>query len=385
MIKKTFKLLKQKIFFLIKRILLYIFRIFPIDNQKVFCMYFDGKGLGDSPKYIVEELLTRKNYHIIWALNKTTKNDLPINIDMVRIGSLNYFYHLATSKIIINSNRFPTYFIKRKRQYYVQTWHGSLMLKKIEFDVEDKLNKEYVKMMHHDNKMIDAIISNSKFTTNLYRNTFKYNGKILEYGIPRNDVLINNQNELKKQVYNYFNLEKDTKILLYAPTFRENYEHNPYDIDFKKIKKILEIKTKSKWSIIIKLHPLVNRQDLIKKDFIYIDANNYSDIQELLCACDILITDYSSLMFDALIAKKITILYANDIDSYIDERGFYFELDKLPFPLTKNNNELINILNKYNENEILTSYKKFSETLEIYDDGKASIRVADLIEKQMKK
>ena len=386
MIKRLLWIIKKKIVFVIDRTIIYFCWLFPIDNKKVFCTYFDGKGYSDSPKYIVEELLKRNNKKIIWALGKNISNNLPKDVMTVKVGSLKYLYHLATAKIIINSNRFSVNVTKRKKQYYIQTWHGSLMLKKIEYDVYDKLDKEYKKMMVHDNKLIDAIISNSKFTSDIYRNAFKINCDIFEYGIPRNDVLINNQEKLKEKVYKYFNLKKDTKLLLYAPTFRDDYTNNPYAIDFTKVKKTLENTTNCKWKIMIKFHPLVkNPQKLISNNFEYIDANQYSDTQELLCSSDLLITDYSSLMFDALIAKKITLLFANDIDTYLDERGFYFNLTKLPFPLAKNNEELINILNDIDNKKIFLNYDKFSKKLGIVDDGKASARVADLSENQMGK
>ncbi len=359
--------------------------IFPIDKNKIFCSHFNGLGIADSPKYIIEELLKRKKYKIIWAVSNPNNLSPNENINYVKIKSLKYFYHLATSKIIINTCRFPVYIYKRKKQLYIQTWHGSLMLKKIEFDVSEKLGLSYIESMNHDNKLIDVMISNSDFTSNVYRKSFKYNGKILKYGIPRNDVLINDVSTLKSKVHEYYKIPIENKILLYAPTFRDDYTNNPYHIDLKNIVSILEKKTKCKWTLMLKKHPkLTSFKGLIYDDYEYINADDYNDTQELLCACDILITDYSSMMFDALIASKPVLLFANDIDSYVDERGFYFKFDELPFPLSTSNDELCKIVKDYDANKILKQYEKFNKKVGLIDDGKASIKIVNYIEKYIK-
>ena len=292
---------------------------------------------------------------------------------------------MATSKIWISNSRLDQYVVKRKDQFYIQTWHGGLGIKKIEYDVEDKMSEYYKKVMAKDNSNIDIMISNGKFCTELYKKGFKYKGKIVEVGTPRNDVLINDKTSLNNKVRKIFNINSDDKIILYAPTFRNNYEKNPYDINFKGIKEIYENKFKCKCHIIVKMHPrITNSENLINNSNVkMINATSYPDIQELICACDILITDYSSTMMEAMIANKPVIIYANDIDSYIDERGFYFKFEELPFPLAKNNDDLKSVFESLDLNKILSSYKNFKEKVGLKELGTSTNKVCKIIENEI--
>ncbi len=365
----------------------YLFRLVPIQNNKVLISNYFGKGYGDNAKYISECLLKQhEKVKIIWLINKENwdNNGLPKQIKKVRYGSIKSLYELATSKVWIDNCRKEYWTPKRKKQYYIQVWHGCMMLKKIEYDVLDKLGDYYVKCMKQDNKMADFMISNSDFATKMYQNTFRYKGKILEYGTPKNDILITNSNFIKRKVYKTLNIKENANLLLYAPTFRNDYNNNPYNIDFEKLKNLLEKNTNEKWEVIIRLHPNIKEPERLIKCNNYINGSKYDDMQELICACDILITDYSSIMFESIIASKPVILYANDIDSYNYERGLYFNFSQLPFPIAKDNIELLNIIKEFDENEILNNYVEFKKKFGLIDDGHASERVTDLIIKLIK-
>ena len=343
---------------------------------------FEGKGYGDSCKYIAEELLKKENIDLVWSV-KTKYDDMPKNIRQVKYFSFKWIYEMVTAKCWVNNSRFPCFVRKRQNQYYIQVWHGGLALKKIEFDA-NYLPKKYVINMLNDNKMIDLMISNSGFCTNMYRKSFKYNGQILEIGTPRNDSLINDEKNLKSKALLNLNYNEKDKYLLYAPTFRENYDNNPYDINFLKLKNLLEEKYKCSWKILIKLHPNVKSSEIkFNYDEGIIDVSDYSDIQELICLSDLLITDYSSTMFEAMIINKPVVLYANDIENYNRERGTYFTFDELPFFLTKNNDELLKIINKLDLLEFTKDYSKFKERLKLKEMGLASKKVSEKIIKYL--
>ena len=160
--------------------------------------------------------------------------------------------------------------------------------------------------MKTDTAMTDLMLSNSDHFTKICRKAFRYTGEVMEVGSPRNDILLNKPKDVISRVRSYFSIKENENILLYAPTFREDYKYNPYDIDFDKLKnKLLQV-TRKEWRILIKLHPKIkDPRRLIKKNKDTIDANGYVDIQELIISCDLLITDYSSVMFDAMIAEKL--------------------------------------------------------------------------------
>ena len=187
------KLLKN-ILYIFVTISLFIFRIFPIKNNKIIALNFNGKGYSDSPKYIVEELRKNKNLDIVWASKKSsTQSGIPNNVRRVKYKSLSYFYELATAKIWINNNRFEKYIIKRKEQFYLQTWHSPLRLKKIELDAIENLDKMYRSSMKQDSKMISTMISGCDFSYKIYENSFLYDGPILKTGTPRCDVFFSNE------------------------------------------------------------------------------------------------------------------------------------------------------------------------------------------------
>lgn len=364
-------------------ILIYLFRIFPINNNKIVFVNFSGKGYGDSPKYIAEALIVEnKKYDLVWLVNDINNKSFPKNIRKVKMFSVKSLFELATAKYWINNSRFDIFVAKRKNQIYIQTWHGGLALKKIEYDAYDKLSDYYKKVMDNDNKMIDYMVSNSDFCTNMYRNGFKYNGNIIECGTPRNDILVNEEKikMVKKYMKKIFNLTNE-KVLLYVPTFRNNYEQNPYDIDFDLLKNNLESITNEKWKIFIRLHPRINNPEkYIKSINKYENVTKYNDIQELICLSDLVITDYSSTMFEAMIANKKVIIYANDIEKYNDDRGMYFNLNDLPFKIAHNNIELINIIKSYND--ISNShYKEFTLRVGLKESGNSCEEVVKIIKK----
>jgi len=344
-------------------------------------MNFGGKGYGDSPKYICEKLLLDNKYDIIWVC-KDDNIELPLKIKKVKKYSILYFYYIATSKFWILNTRTEIYFRKRKKQIYIQTWHGCLALKRIEFDVADKLKKDYIKNAERDSKWTDLMISNSKFCTAMYKRAFKYNGLIYEYGTPRNDIFINNSNiSIREKVNKKLGITSEHKILLYAPTFRIDYKNNPYNINFAILKKTLEKKYSNKWKIVIRLHPGIKRpEELIDNYYDYIDGNNYDDIQELISCCDMLITDYSSTMFEAMIARKPVLIYANDVESYMNDRGTYFEFTELPFEIATNNDELLNIILKDNLDKSIKKYDAFYKKVGLNESGNSCDKIKKYID-----
>ena len=133
---------------------------------------------------------------------------------------------------------------KRKNQFYIETWHGGLGIKKIEADMGN-LTSQIKKATIHNSKITDLFISNSRHLTDIYINSFWYNGPILESGFPKNDIFYTsseNLEKIKKKVYNFFNVNMNKKIVLYAPTFRLGENVDVYNIDFKLLRKMLKEK-----------------------------------------------------------------------------------------------------------------------------------------------
>lgn len=359
------------------------FSALPLKNNRVIIISFAGKGYGDNGRYIAEGLLKHKEIEIYWVANRHFSSKVPTGIKLVRYNSFSYLRILATSKIWINNTRFMYKVHKRKDQKYIQIWHGNLALKKIEFD--GNMPKRYIKIMKRDNKLINLMVSNSDFCTNMFKKSFKYDGVIEKYGTARDDIFFHKikRNEAISRVKDKYDIEEKTKVLTYAPTFRNSYENDPYNINIEDLKETLETITKQKWVILLRLHPLVKNHEILKNKTA-INASNYPDMQELICASDIVITDYSSVMFESMIADKSVILYASDIDSYRKERGYYFKFEELPFPIATNNQELAEIINKFNKMDQRKQYASFKKKIGLIEDGKASERIVKYILQAMK-
>jgi CDP-glycerol glycerophosphotransferase len=259
-------------------------------------------------------------------------------------------------------------------------WHGGIPLKQIEKDVEDRLGFSYTRKAKADSKACDLMITGSRFQANLIREKFWYDGEILESGIPRYDIFFNRKahEAIKEKVYRHYNIPIGNRLVLYAPTFRRNHSLEPYNIDWKTAIPLFETMFDDKVTVLLRLHPNMLKVDtspLLNAPGVT-DATRYHDMQELLCVCDLLITDYSSTMFDIAMIGKPCLLYATDVDEY--DRGYYFRFDSLPFPLAKDMSELTHVISTFNYDEYHSKVREFLEkTVEMFEDGHASERIAE--------
>jgi CDP-glycerol glycerophosphotransferase len=357
--------------------------VFPIKNKKLVITNCFGKGFGDNSKYIAEEILKKKlECDLVWIVDDSHCGEkFPSQIRTVRYGSLIAKYEETTAKIWIDNFRKDSSVRKRKGQFYIQTWHGGVALKKIEKDVEKKLNIKYLEDAKNDSLMADLFISNSQFCTDLYRKSFWYYGAILECGYPRNDVLINSPNVKKEKVIRYFELDDDTKIILYAPTFRDDYNMEAYNLDYEMILKIIENTYEGKWIFLIRMHPNISeRADTISYNSKLINATHYNDMQEIMAASDILITDYSSTMFEFMLMKKPVFLFATDLEKFKVDRDLYFDIYSLPFPVAENNQKLVDNITSFNEPLYLKNVSSFKKEIGLIEDGTAAKKIVEIIE-----
>ena len=363
------------------RLIWFFFHLLPIDSSKIVVSNFYGRGYGDNPKYITEKLLSSPyKLRIIWLIKTPyEKSTLPEGVEACQIDTIMSIYHLMTAKIWIDNCRKHFIKFKRKKQYYIQTWHG-FALKRIEKDAADKLSKDYVKSAIRDSKNIDYIISCSSFMSKLYRSSFWYDGSILEFGAPRNDILLKPDESLIHKVHNYFGIDSNKHIILYAPTFRADKNMRAYNIDYIRLIRSCEKRFGVTFIVIAKLHPnIASQSKALPCNSLIIDGTHYPDMQELMCASDVIVTDYSSVMFDFSIANKPCFQYAVDIEDYKNDRNFYFPLDQLPFPLASNNDELEHCVLNFDSVEYENKLNNFYNSNGLNRTGNASERCADLI------
>ena len=227
------------------------------------------------------------------------------------------------------------------------------------------------------------MISNSRWTDELYRRAFWFNGKILRYGTPRDDVLFEMTDNKICSIKAKLNINNNENILLYAPTFRENRDTSVYNIDYERLISSLEKTTNEKWKILIRFHPNLKDQCDNLNIRGVINVTDYPDLYELIGICSIFITDYSSSMFEAAIINKPVILYQFDYKQFMSERKLYFNDETLPFLTVHDNDELNSIIEskRYLED---CDFKEFCFKHEVKEDGNASEKVAQFMLRLMK-
>ncbi len=358
----------------------------PVDKKKVvFCSYY-GRGYSDNPKAIAEAMLKEKtDAKLVWLVkNEKEASTLPEGVIPCPYDSAKRIWALATARVWVDNCRKYDRF-KKKNQYYLQTWHG-FPLKRIEKDAIESLPADYEKGAMRDSKHMDLLLSNSAFDTEVLRRCFWYDGEIAEYGTPRNDVFFNPDPDTNAKVRKTLSVPADQNLILYAPTFRADHSIEAYALDAKRLHKACCNRFGGNWTVLIRLHPNVAEQSQTLFEYdgeTMVDATMYPDMQELLSASDILITDYSSSMFDFALSGKPCFRFALDISAYAKDRNFYFPLESLPFPLADSNDSMVNIIESFDIEKYTNERKSFYDKLAFCEDGQASQRCAQWIKEKL--
>ena len=378
--------IKEYISFLIAYYLTRIYAwIIPIRKNRFVFLSMGGNSYGDSVKCLSDYISeNHENEEIVWAFSNHYFEKVDCRHKKVIFGSLKYYYYVISSKYYISNCYAPFMLIKRKGQVVLQTWHGTA-LKRIGKDSVDSDHTKFENVIKPDvikrgNKQTDIFISGSTFMTEVYHRALLYSKEISLTGTPRTDVFFNNRNEIIEKVKRSFGIEDSCKVILYAPTFRPGGSFEYYDIDLSCIKDFFSKKEGHEYVIMVRLHPNIaaKSEDLMKfLSYDYINASFYPDMQDLLCATDVLITDYSSVMFDFMFTYRPVIMYTPDKDIY--NRGFYFDTGKLPFIKITNNNEIVKELSQYDYEKYKFGIMDFCNKYGFVEDGKATERVYNLL------
>lgn len=360
---------------------MHICRVFPVNKNKVVIMNYYGRGFGDNGKAIAKNLMEKNpKVDIVWIARAEERNSIPSDIRFVEYCSIKYYWEMATAGVWIDNCRKGSEVIKRNNQYYIQTWHGMVALKRIEKDVQDQLSVEYVRDAKRDSQLADLVLSGCGFFTKLCRRAFWYDGEILECGSPRLDVLFCQTEESMNSTRQKLGIPAGKKVILYAPTFRADGNMDCYIRDYKRILEAMEEKTGEEWVFAIRLHSnIAGKTDYITYSDKLINATNYPDLYDIIPIADIVISDYSSLIFDSGLINKKVFLYAADIEVYKADRGFYFDLQDLPFPLAQCENDLICNMTEFDQEQYQTDLDQFNASVDYYENGTAAQAVADRI------
>lgn len=343
------------------KLFLLITGYFPASKKLIMFESFLGKQYSCNPKAIYEYMSkNHPDYNMYWSIDKDyTENFTGENLKLVKRYSLKWLLILGFSKYWITNSRMPTLIPKPRHTTYIQTWHGT-PLKKLAFDMEEvhmpgTTTEKYKADFYKESRNWDYLISPNSYSSKIFKQAFRFEKDMLEYGYPRNDILHNGNNkEYVEVLKNKLGIPLHKKVILYAPTWRDNQSHKVGQYKFELPLNLSELQQKyeQEYVVLLRMHYLVAESFDLRpyKGFAY-DFSRSVDINELYLVSDLLITDYSSVFFDYANLRRPILFYMYDIEEYRDTlRGFYFDIEKEPpGPIVKNMKELYGALEEFKQ------------------------------------
>ncbi|GAA4236901.1 hypothetical protein GCM10022254_47610 [Actinomadura meridiana] len=321
----------------------------PMRDLAVFDAY-KGRQYSCNPRGIYEELRRRgTDLECVWV-TENGQFGKPAGARTVLAGTREHYEVLARARYVFGNWSQQEWFTKRDEQTYVQCWHGT-PLKKLGYDVKQMPYKrtEGVDWMEYDVPQWDLLISQNAFSVPLFRRAFGYNGEVLVSGYPRNDLLSSpHSGEIAASVRRRLGIPEGKKVVLYAPTWRDDFHlaigkrafRLEFDLD--RFRSALG----HDHVLLLRTHYLVTDRPKLRPGDCVIDVSVYPDISELFLVSDVLVTDYSSAMFDFAVTGRPMVFFTYDLERYRDHvRGFYFDFDaEAPGPLLSTSQEVVDAL-----------------------------------------
>ncbi len=367
--------------------------VLPVQKKIVFTTFEGDGGFCCNPRYIAEEMLRRgTEYDMVWLVNNMDKQ-FPAGIRKVKNTFLRRAYHLTTAAVWVDNSRKAYGTAKRKNQRYIQTWHAGLEFKPVGKFRGKQFPRIAYLVSKYDSRLADYVISNSEWCTKRFPKMLLYEGAVIKTGSPRCDIFFTRRDRLYGEIRRRYHLPPDAKIVMFAPTFRGGSQKGKRQVfaeeptlDFESLKTALNERFGGEWYVFLRLHPQLAAQmesmPLKHKQERMVDVSQADDMNEVMAAADVFITDYSSSAFDALTMNMPVFLYADDLERYTEERGkLMWDMDKLPFSVAKTNEKLMDDIRRFDEGKYRSDIKGFLCRHGVLEDGRASERVVDLIEK----
>lgn len=373
-------------------------RLLPVSKKIFLYEGVSGRQFAGNEKYIYLEMKKRypRAKHV-WAFQQQDAVDrnaeaVKGSISVIR-GGWKYLYYLARAGYLFTGTSLPTYFRKRSRATFVQTWHGT-PLKTLGFDIEAPVGRELNRnstenVMYPQSKQWSYFVAPNEFTAEKFASAYKYKGDVLRTGYPRNDIFYWDEDrkaEISERVKSVLNIPEGRKIALYAPTFKDGKRYGNRNTQISFNLDIMDLKNRlgDEWVLVVRAHLLSGGKFDPKPfgDFVRTAlVDEYDDPQELCLAADLLITDYSSICFDFANTRKPMMFYCPDLEEYASaKRGFYFDpKEKFPGPFVVTSKEVADYLERADDlvDVYRDKYEAFIQEFCAWEDGKASCRVID--------
>ena len=370
-------------------IILYPLKLLPVKQNRIVMINCLSLNYSDNIKPIAEYLIQNypNKYEIFVCVNDVKKyNYLKTKqIKPLNYHSILYYFIVMSSKFFITNSGGYSYLPLKKSQIVINTWHGGGAYKKIGVDSysADGFYKNELRLAAKKTNIF--LSTNQKFTDVISNALLIPKQCFISVGMPRNDILLKNNEEIIKSIKKSIGISEEEKLVLYAPTYRKINDNTfdksvaiEYGIDPNIVCESLSNRFGGKWKFAIRLHPVVKDINEFKK-YDIIDLTDYDDMQELLLVSDVMINDFSSSMWDFMVTKKPCFIFAKDLQHYIDTTAVYTPVEEWPFPKSTSNEELKNAIVNFDDAKYKKDCDYHYKQLGGCETGKATEFVCDYI------
>lgn len=372
-----------------KRAALCVLHVFPVNRNKVFFSAYEGKQIACNPKalflYMKKQGLD-EGKRIIWEYNGSSTAMKKRHITTCRHNSLSYFYHIMTSRFVITNSGVTASIPLRKEQICVNTWHAGGAFKKFGADISGEMNGTDAYALSVAAGQTDYFISSNRLFSEIVSRTLMLSReKILDIGLPRNDVFFDPVRlaRMRSRVRERFGVSEDDFLILYAPTFRGNSGEDRLQTRDKvdeDLTAAIREKTGKNPVYFLRRHYYHHEEEQYSA---YINVSAYPDMQDLLAAADMLITDYSSAMWDFALTGKPCLLFVPDLDEYLSQRGFYTNPETWPGLLCQSTAALVQAVRGFDENQYREKLEAYFSLTGSSESGEGCKKLCSILFQQM--
>lgn len=371
------------------RLLMRLLYALPIDRKKVLGVNTLGFNYSDNPKYVFERLRADGGLKLLFAVSReyAQSHRPPEGVRYIVYNSGAYFYHIMTCKVFITNSGGFSFAPLRKQQYVINTWHGGGTGKSMGLDSLDDTKLVRKDLALSANQTAFFVSTNRLISEAFHHALLIPMEKIQEIGQPRNDMLIHPDPERVRAVREKLGLKPGEKLALFAPTYRVNtadpFKANltTYGLDFDRTLDCLARRFGGSWRMAVRFHPRVRDGEVALPEGV-LNLTRYEDMQELLLVADVMINDFSSSMWDMLVAGKPCFLFASDMDDYIKNTGLYYPYEKLPYPKARTNDELARCILEFDADAYLADCRRYYEEIQGCETGNATEAIVSEIVRQ---
>lgn len=356
----------------------------PLKNNRIMFYASNRKGIVCNPAALMDYLWRNmpEQYELIWVSRFPDTCDGRTGITIVRQRSLAYFRLFLRTKFFITNDMIDETLIKKKGQVFLTTWHGGGAYKKVGISTTTE-DREFKKNFKKWYGRLDYFVSSCQVCTDMYGEAFGLKPScFLETGTPRNDIFFSKHSEINSRVRDFYKIPDQAKILLFAPSFQMTApEKEQYDRQqLAQIALDLEKSTKSPWYILYRTHYLREKGEQEDPDVIK-DGNAYYEMQDLLYAADVLVTDFSSCIWDFSLTGRMIVVMENRLKEYeAEDRGFFVPYETWPYIKIQQLSDLIKVIPAHYKKDFSSVYKKHWKEMGSFETGTACETIIDLLQ-----